>query len=95
MKILNQNKIEITEIDFGTVEIGKTATLNYLINNEEECDIEDIRVLTESKEITVTYPKTLSPFETDKIDFSWTPTLEIKKGLKSKFTIEATQIWKP
>ena len=95
MKILDKNKVELKEINFDLVEVGKTKTLNYLILNDEDCEISDIKVITESKEVTIISPKILGPFETDKIDFSWTPTLEVKKGLKTKFTIEATQIWKP
>lgn len=95
MKILDKSKVELKEINFDLVEVGKTKTLNYLIYNDEDCEISDIKVTTESKEVTIASPKILGPFETDKIDFSWTPSLDIKKGLKTKFTIEATQIWKP
>ena len=95
MQILTKDKKVITEIDFGLVEVGTTKSLNYFIYNEEDCEVSDIKVLTDNKEVSIVAPKILGPFETDKIDFSWTPSLDIKKGLKTKFTIEATQIWKP
>ena len=95
MKILDKNKVELKEINFDLVEVGTTKTLNYFIYNDEDAEISDIKVSTDSKEVAIISPKILGPFETDKIDFSWTPSLEVKKGLKTKFTIEATQIWKP
>lgn len=94
MKILNQNNQEILEIDFGVVEVGKVSTLTYTLWNDEECELKDIDIRVENKEVQVTYPQQMNPFEKANIEFVWTPTLEIKKGLKSKFLIIATQLWK-
>jgi hypothetical protein len=95
MKLLNFDNVEITELDFGNVEISKSKTLVCFLENNSEAELLDIKLKVANEEVTVTNEsQTLKAFAKMKVTFVWTPSLKERKGLKTDVSVEATEIWK-
>ena len=99
MKILKDN-IEVKVLDLGEVKIGDTKTYDYTLENDSMWEVKDIELSIEDmdgipvNEITfIKYPSVLLPKAKQLIQFSWTPSIEIKKGLKTQLQIKAVEIW--
>ena len=99
MKILyNENEVSI--LDLGAVKIGETKTYQYTLENDSVWALKDITVALQDidgkpvKEIIfVNPPKIMKGNSRTTLEFSWTPGIEIKKGLKTQLQINAIEIW--
>lgn len=88
-------KEEILEtFDFGIVEAGSSKEYTYYIQNETEARVVDIEISVENKEIAIqSFPKELKSKEVAKLTFKWSPSVDIKKGLKESINIKASEIY--
>ena len=100
MKILYNGK-EIFALDLGIVKIGESKEYRYTLENESKWDVINIELSLETTQNVdlneikfLEYPKELKAHQ--KVDFSfvWTPSVEIKSGLKTQLQIKALEIWK-
>lgn len=95
MKLLDSQNKEITELDFGNVEIDNTKTIVCFLENDSEAFLEQIKIKVSNEEVAVSLASSfLDPFKKAKVEFTWTPSLKERKGLKADVSIEVTQIWK-
>lgn len=99
MKILQNNK-EVTVLNLGRVRIGESKTYEYTLENDSNWSVEDIKLSLQDidgKPVTevdfLDYPHTLNGNSKGALTFSWTPTVELKKGLKTIIQIQADEIW--
>ena len=89
-------------IHLGMVKIGESKEYTYILKNDSAHDYIEIQVsLDDSKgyvgsdEINIfLYPEKLKVREESEIKFTWTPTFEIKSGLKTKLIIRAFEVWR-
>lgn len=99
MKLLSKDGTEVDNIDFGMVEVGTSKTVEYQLYNEEDVFIDMINIgvedTIERSDITISeYTKELSANSKNIIAFTWTPSLNIKKGLQLKISLSYRKIWK-
>ena len=99
MKILSNGK-EVTVLDLGMVKIGETKVYEYIIENDTQWAVKHIEVSLKDvdgkpvKEIKfIDYPLELKRQSKALLKFAWTPSIEIKKGLKTELQIKAVEIW--
>ena len=104
MKILHNGK-EVFVLDLGMVKIGESKEYEYILENETAWDVIDIDVsltqqdenekTTELQEVKILeYPEKLKGHGRAPLKFSWTPSIEIKSGLKAKFKIKCLEVWR-
>ena len=99
MKILYNEK-EVSVLDLGMVKIGETKVYSYTLENDTPWRVKDIELSlkdVDNKAVTeikfLEAPKSMTGNSKSLLKFSWTPTTEIKKGLKTQLQIKAVEIW--
>lgn len=99
MKIYKNKELTIevdTELDLGIVDAGKSKTYNYYIVNETSNDYVDLVVSTISDELEVVqHPTQIKAHESSKVILKWTPSVTVKKGLKTNILFDFAEIVKP
>ncbi len=99
MKIFKDKDLKyevIGEFDLGIVDAGKSKDYEYYIVNETSNDLVDLTISTMSEELKIVqYPTQLKSHESIKIILKWTPSITIKKGLKTSLVFKASEIIKP
>lgn len=98
MKLLTTIGNEVTELNLGRVKVGQSKEYEFTLFNENDSVLEDIQVkfdaVRDSKEIEVLkIPDFLGAKEKAIFKFRWTPTLEIKKGLRTKVIFNAVEVF--
>ena len=94
MKLLNKEGNEITSLDLGIVKAGEKQEYSYILYNETPRKVIDINITIEDSEVeVVNTPKQLNGEEKKEIKIVWSPSLKIKKGLKSLIKITATELY--
>jgi hypothetical protein len=86
--IIYKNK-ECTEsaqdIDFGRPYVGSKNKVELYIRNESsDWPIENITVISGDKDVIITHPVKLNPFESKKITIEWTPDMNRRKPLSAQ-----------
>jgi len=96
MKLLDkQDNILGESVDLGVVEAGKSKEFEYFLYNDDADEVTEITVEFKSSEIEVlVVPKTLGAKGKEVLKIKWSPSLTVKKGLKSEFKIKATELYK-
>ena len=99
MKLLNKDGHEVSKIDFGIVEVGKTKTVEYQFHNDDGTyvDLIDITLedIPEAQEVIVGQHRTeLSADSQTAFSLTWTPTLKVKKGLQLKVEVSYRTLWR-
>jgi len=96
MKLLNKDNIVIEEVDFGLVEVLSTKQVELTLWNDSEGEVTDIVVTISNKEVSIVkQPSFLLPDGKEALVLSWTPTLEVKRGLKTTVSVQGTEIYRP
>ena len=99
MKLLDRENNEVQNIDFGIVEVGTTKTVEYQLLNDEGTFVDLIEIkladVPEAKEVTLSrYQAELGKDNQASFTLTWTPTLEIKKGLQLDVKVSYRRLWK-
>lgn len=94
---------EVPEEEFlGRVEVGEAEEYTYYLYNDTDGFLEDITIgfldlnngNAKNELKIVEKPSEIQPKEKAKVVLRWTPTLQVKKGLKIKFSINALEVYK-
>ena len=94
MKLLSKSGEILTDLDLGIVDAGDTKEYSYIFYNDTEAELVNIEVKILDKEVTIlSSPKNLNPYEKAEFKIKWSPSLEIKKGLKTSIEINAQEIY--
>lgn len=99
MKIFKDEKLKdevIGDFDLGIVDVGKYKEYEYYLVNDTANDLVDLKVSTISNEIEVLQaPTQINAHEVGKMKIKWTPSITIKRGLKTSLIFNASEIIKP
>ena len=92
MKILNSEKKEVENINFGIVEVGHTKSVEYFLLNDDGTFVDNIKMnlkdIKQVKEVSISsYDTTLGVDKTTSFTIAWTPTLKVKEGLKIELEV--------
>jgi hypothetical protein len=81
-------------LDFGIVLAGDTKTIEYYLQNETEAEVVEIKPIVENTEVKiVSFPENLKSKEVIKVAFSWSPTITLKRGLKSALNLNFFELY--
>ena len=96
MKIYNDKEMtqEVSTLDLGTAIAGQSKSYTFYIHNDLNVKVEDLKFSIENKEIIITTaPTTLMGKTTAALDVTWTPSLTIKKALKTELKISGYELY--
>jgi len=90
-------KEELNKIlDLGTVLAGDNKEYEFFILNDSEGELVDLNFSFNNDEVTViSFPSSLKSNETGKLVIKWSPSITIKKGLKTDLNIKGFEIYSP
>lgn len=91
MKILREGK-EIKLVEFGMVEVGTSRTVEVLVLNDTEARLRNMIFKCEGVEV-LEAPVSLEPNDSGVVKLKWTPSLNIKKGLRAELKVEGLEIY--
>ncbi|MFA5879924.1 MAG: hypothetical protein WC860_07090 [Candidatus Margulisiibacteriota bacterium] len=104
MKLLNNNKEQIDNIDFGIVEAGKEKIIKCFLFNDSLAYVEELKLNLNSldldnkdsiKEISIIkYPEKLNPNEYGEVEIKWLPSIDLKRALRASVSLTGTEIYK-
>ena len=87
-------KKQVEELDFGIVLAGETKTFEFFLHNDTVAEVDEIVPSVANAEVEIlAYPKNLKAGESEKITFSWSPTLTVKKGLRALLDLKFFEIY--
>jgi len=98
MQIFKDEKLteEISLLDLGTAIAGQTKSYTFFIKNDLKVKVEDLEFFIENKEVVINnYPKFLNPSESGSLVVTWTPSLKVKKGLKTELRVKGYELYLP
>lgn len=100
MKIYKDQNLnyEISNIDLGRVEVNQTKEYSYYLYNNSTGNLESISIklddVPDSSEVKIIeFPEKLKAKEKALFKFSWTPSLNLERGLKTRISINAVEVW--
>ena len=97
MKLLDENKNVIKngeDISFGIVDAGETVRQDLFLHNDTAAEVMDIFIRVDNPEVKIfNKPDKMGPHTTDAFYLEWTPSVDIKKGLKTKLNIRASELY--
>lgn len=97
MKIFKDSSLkeEVKDLDMGIVLAGsKKQVTYYLLNDNQEANVVELSASVDNKEVyIVSCPKELKSNESATIVFEWTPSLTVKKGLKSSLNLKYYELY--
>jgi len=85
---------EVKELDFGITLAGDTKETEYYLYNDTEADVIDLKATVENPEVIIKEcPQTIKSKTTGTIIFSWTPSLTLKRGLKTQLNLKFFELY--
>ena len=94
MKLLNSKGQEISKLDLGIVEVGKSKRYTYKLVNDTKAELKEVKVTVSHLEVEVVgYPSELNAHDMGEVAIVWKPTLKLKQGLKTSIKITGTELW--
>lgn len=86
-------KEEISQIDFGEVEIGQSKEMTVYLLNERDTLLKNLNFSFKNKDVEVIEsPRALSPRQITKLVVRWTPNLQIKSALKIDLLVRGEEV---
>jgi hypothetical protein len=95
MKLLDSNEKEVTILDLGKVNAGESKEYTYYLLNDSDGELQNIEIKIENSEVSIlSKPTVIFANQKDVVKIKWSPSLTVKKGLKTSIKIEAEEIYK-
>ena len=86
---------EVEILDLGIVPAGETKKYTYYVVNDIMALVIELSFVVDHKEvIVVKAPETLKYLEKAELHLSWTPSIDIKQGLKTSLQISGKELYK-
>lgn len=96
MKIYKDSSLssEIEILDLGIVQAGDSKEYEFSIYNETEAELVDLSFIVDNKEVEIlSYPKTLKSKEKGSLKLKYSPSVNIKQGLKASLKFRGAEIF--
>jgi len=96
MKIFADKELtkQVEDLDFGIVLAGDTKKIVFYLHNDSSADVVEIKPTVSNKDVLVlACPSELKQGESNSIEFSWTPEITLKKGLKTALDLNYYELY--
>jgi len=89
-----QDKYEVKDLDFGIVLAGDTKKITYYLYNETEAEVVELKASVENTEVKIIdCPTGLKSKTSSSVSFEWSPSITIKKGLKTQLNLKFFELY--
>lgn len=87
-------KNEVDILDLGIVQAGDTKQFEFWAYNDLRASLKELQFKVEHHEVRIVEaPKKLASHAKGKLVLSWTPSITLKEGLKTKLCIMGLEIY--
>lgn len=96
MKIYSDSNLttEIKDLDFGIVLAGATKKVSYWLYNETDAEVVELKPSVANTEVKVlSCPDKVASKSSVEATFEWTPSITIKKGLKTELLLNFYELY--
>lgn len=96
MKIFRNQEMteEVGNLDLGTAIAGQAKTYTFYVLNDLDVTIEDLEFSIDNKEVVINnFPKLLKANESNALTITWSPSVTIKKALKTELKIKGYELY--
>jgi len=96
MKLFRNKSCEFEAKDaiaFGEVEVGTCGSVSLWLKNDSAGQLRKIRVSCSDKDVAVKSPGILKPGEVAEVLFTWTPPVELRRGLHADVKVEGEEVY--
>lgn len=80
-------------VEFGEVQVGTSGRVCLWLRNDSAGLLRKIRVTCSDKDVAVKGPEKLRPGEAAEVVFTWTPPLEIRRGLHADVVVDGEEVY--
>lgn len=88
-------KEEAENLDLGTLIAGESKNFIFYVYNELNVDVEDLEFSTGNEEVYITSaPKKLDKQTASELHLTWTPSVTVKKALKTELRVKGYEIYR-
>lgn len=96
MKLFKDKECKVEAKDaimFGEVQVGTCELASLWLRNDSQGLLRKIRISCSDPNVAVKSPQDLKPGEVSEVVFTWTPPLELRKGLHADVKVEAEEVY--
>jgi hypothetical protein len=96
MKLFKDKDCRIEARDavaFGEVEVGTCGSMSLWLKNDSAGLLRKIKVSCLDQNVAVKSPGGLNPGEVAEVVFTWTPPLELRRGLHADVRVEGEEVY--
>ncbi len=84
----------VEDLDFGIVLAGDTKKVEFYLYNDSVADVVELKPSVDNADVKVlSFPSELKSKSTAKIEFSWSPSITLKKGLKTELSLNFYELY--
>ena len=95
MKILNNEKEVVSELNLGIVSAGESKQFTFYVENDSNARLINLAFTVEHKEVSVIeFSEVIEAMETKKLVLEWKPSINLKQGLKTSLKVAGSELWK-
>jgi len=80
-------------VTFGEVQVGTSGCVSLWLRNDSHGLLRKIRVSCSDVDVAVKSPPDLKPGEAAEVVFTWTPPLELRRGLHADVAFEGEEVY--
>lgn len=96
MKLFRDKACEFEAKDsvaFGEVQVGTSGCVSLWLRNDSQGLLRKIKVTCSDVDVGIKYLTTLRSGEVCEVVFTWTPPLELRRGLHADVVVEGEEIY--
>lgn len=87
-------KVEVKDaVAFGEVEVGTCGRVSLWLKNDSQGLLRKIKVTCSDLDVVVKAPGVLKSGEVAEVLFTWTPPLELRRGLHADVKVEGEELY--
>jgi hypothetical protein len=95
MKLFNDQKQEITILDFGNLPAGESKDYIFYVENDSKADLIELIFSVDNQELKINEaPIEILAEQTEKLIINWSPSITLKQGLKANLFIKGKELWR-
>lgn len=80
-------------VTFGEVEVGTSGRVSLWLKNDSNGLLRKIKISCSDSDVAVKSPGGLNPGEVVEVVFTWTPPLELRRGLHADVKVEGEELY--
>lgn len=81
------------DVQFGEVQVGTSGIVRLWLKNDSYGLLRKIKVNCSDENVKVQHPEVLKPKEVGEVVFTWSPPLEMRRGLHAEIAVSGEETY--